>query len=392
MMGNPYSQWMTEHRRGSFPGLSGNCQGLEDDCYHDCDGLKLEAYLPTTSSSQSSYSNQSTAIPSYHMSGYSSYSDGNPVFVVPSMLSFEENADSCGDSPWMLGTIQHDRTPDYWAFDHRKSHDGLPATRELQQQGQYHVDVGRSANDLEDGRSSQCMPPGSISPKLLTLNSSSAAFSYSGSNHKGESPGCQTESESPSIGNGTVYSDHDRLEVVKEPVSLRRARCKLPDTVPRAGRGRTGAISKADKSLSSVKARREPPKVSVAKENTVKKGSTPSHKATRNNILANEMEPAAHRHTTPKRIESKAVPATIHDASSDAAIQVVHQREAKDDFLVRSKLAGMSYKDIRRQGKFTEAESTMRGRFRTLTKHKLARVRKPEWDDNDVSSLTIHSF
>ncbi|EHK96479.1 hypothetical protein M7I_7808 [Glarea lozoyensis 74030] len=39
--------------------------------------------------------------------------------------------------------------------------------------------------------------------------------------------------------------------------------------------------------------------------------------------------------------------------------------------------------DIRRKGKFTEAESTLRGRFRTLTKHKNARVRKPEWDEND---------
>jgi hypothetical protein len=65
----------------------------------------------------------------------------------------------------------------------------------------------------------------------------------------------------------------------------------------------------------------------------------------------------------------------------------MHHRDAKDDFLVRSKLAGMSYKEIRRQGKFSEAESTLRGRFRTLTKHKAARVRKPEWDDNDVSQL-----
>jgi hypothetical protein len=65
--------------------------------------------------------------------------------------------------------------------------------------------------------------------------------------------------------------------------------------------------------------------------------------------------------------------------------QAIHHREAKDDFLIRSKLAGMSYKEIRRQGKFSEAESTLRGRFRTLTKHKNARVRKPEWDENDVS-------
>jgi hypothetical protein len=60
-------------------------------------------------------------------------------------------------------------------------------------------------------------------------------------------------------------------------------------------------------------------------------------------------------------------------------------RSLKDEFLVKSKLAGMTYKEIRRRGRFTEAESTLRGRFRTLTKHKDARVRKPEWTENDVS-------
>jgi hypothetical protein len=64
----------------------------------------------------------------------------------------------------------------------------------------------------------------------------------------------------------------------------------------------------------------------------------------------------------------------------------MHFRDVEDDFLVRSRLAGMSYKEIRRQGNFPEAESTLRGRFRTLTKHKAARVRRPEWTDNDVST------
>ena len=58
----------------------------------------------------------------------------------------------------------------------------------------------------------------------------------------------------------------------------------------------------------------------------------------------------------------------------------------RDEFLVRSKLAGMSYKEIRTKGNFTEAESTLRGRFRTLTKRKEQRVRKPQWQERDVSS------
>lgn len=58
--------------------------------------------------------------------------------------------------------------------------------------------------------------------------------------------------------------------------------------------------------------------------------------------------------------------------------------DRKDTFLVQSKLAGMSYKQIKEEGQFVEAESTLRGRFRTLTKHKEHRVRKPEWHEGDV--------
>ena len=65
------------------------------------------------------------------------------------------------------------------------------------------------------------------------------------------------------------------------------------------------------------------------------------------------------------------------------------ERSLKDDFLVKSKLAGMTYKEIRRKGGFTEAESTLRGRFRTLTKNKEARVRKPEWAEIDVSASAL---
>ncbi|KAI9779756.1 MAG: hypothetical protein M1816_003425 [Peltula sp. TS41687] len=61
--------------------------------------------------------------------------------------------------------------------------------------------------------------------------------------------------------------------------------------------------------------------------------------------------------------------------------------DAKDVFLVQSKLAGMSYREIRDRGNFSEAESTLRGRFRTLTKDKENRVRKPEWQERDVHLL-----
>lgn len=56
----------------------------------------------------------------------------------------------------------------------------------------------------------------------------------------------------------------------------------------------------------------------------------------------------------------------------------------KDQFLIDSKLAGMSYKEIREKGDFSEPESTLRGRYRTLTKDKRQRVRRPEWEEEDV--------
>jgi hypothetical protein len=57
----------------------------------------------------------------------------------------------------------------------------------------------------------------------------------------------------------------------------------------------------------------------------------------------------------------------------------------KDALLVQWKLLGMSYREIKEKGRFPEAESTLRGRFRTLTKRKKYRVRKPKWQQDDVS-------
>ena len=72
-------------------------------------------------------------------------------------------------------------------------------------------------------------------------------------------------------------------------------------------------------------------------------------------------------------------------SENDSTSAAAAERQRKDDYLVRNKLAGMSYKDIKIAGEFDEAESTLRGRFRTLTKRKEQRVRKPEWKEKDVS-------
>ena len=56
----------------------------------------------------------------------------------------------------------------------------------------------------------------------------------------------------------------------------------------------------------------------------------------------------------------------------------------RDKMLLDLRRKGHSYREIKRLGRFKEAESTLRGRLRTLTKEKSERVRKPKWNRHDV--------
>ena len=64
-------------------------------------------------------------------------------------------------------------------------------------------------------------------------------------------------------------------------------------------------------------------------------------------------------------------------------------RKARDEYLVMCKDMGLTYKEIRQLGNFSEAESTMRGRYRSLTKSKDQRVRNPKWCEKDVSVVWL---
>ncbi|CAD0090831.1 unnamed protein product [Aureobasidium mustum] len=59
-------------------------------------------------------------------------------------------------------------------------------------------------------------------------------------------------------------------------------------------------------------------------------------------------------------------------------------RNDRDEYLQEARRRGLSYKEIKRRGGFTEAESTLRGRIRILSKPKEMRVRKPQWNRSDV--------
>lgn len=72
---------------------------------------------------------------------------------------------------------------------------------------------------------------------------------------------------------------------------------------------------------------------------------------------------------------------------AEQAIRYVPEisRNTRDEYLQESRRRGLSYKEIKRRGGFTEAESTLRGRIRILSKPKEMRVRKPQWNRSDVS-------
>lgn len=59
-------------------------------------------------------------------------------------------------------------------------------------------------------------------------------------------------------------------------------------------------------------------------------------------------------------------------------------RDERDKFLLDMREEGFTYKEIKKMGGFTEAESTLRGRVRVLTKDRSERVRKPVWSEKDV--------
>ncbi|KAG9621090.1 hypothetical protein KCU64_g21481, partial [Aureobasidium melanogenum] len=59
-------------------------------------------------------------------------------------------------------------------------------------------------------------------------------------------------------------------------------------------------------------------------------------------------------------------------------------RNARNEYLREARRHGLSYKEIKCRGDFTEAESTLRGRHRILFKPKEMRVRNPQWNYSDV--------
>jgi hypothetical protein len=72
-------------------------------------------------------------------------------------------------------------------------------------------------------------------------------------------------------------------------------------------------------------------------------------------------------------------------AQSHRVVDSHTQRKADDQILLDGKKDGLTYKEIRKRMYTKRAESTLRGRYRSLTKARQDRVRKPVWQKKDVS-------
>jgi hypothetical protein len=64
-------------------------------------------------------------------------------------------------------------------------------------------------------------------------------------------------------------------------------------------------------------------------------------------------------------------------------------RASRDQYLIDRRADGYNYREIKEAGGYAEAEPTLRGRWRTLTKEPEQRLRKPVWKQHDVSHIHL---
>jgi hypothetical protein len=193
-----------------------------------------------------------------------------------------------------------------------------------------------------------------VSPKALTLSSSSVSFFGSSSSECGSLDSVSTH-DGPFQSTTDIQGVQEGLkQEMSQEVTVRH---KLPTRPVR----QYVAIA---------------PSVERTRQVVVRTGSLREAKVCPSPLFPNDIY--SHIQASPSPAPSRNPPTpTPHPQT----------RSTKDAFLITSKRAGMSYRAIRQAGNFSEAESTLRGRYRTLTKQKEERVRKPEWTEGDVRLL-----
>ncbi|KAI0851069.1 hypothetical protein F5Y00DRAFT_268093 [Daldinia vernicosa] len=233
-----------------------------------------------------------------------------------------------------------------------------------------HLQANSSVVGPENPVNSWASPsyPSTISPKMLRINPSPTPASSSESVHNS-----MLASGDLDLSTSTYEHQHQHP---RSPFHSQRQSQKPRKELPsKPARSRLGPIVSSESPSSSSSKGKKPafPQLSADPEQ-----SPPHHK------IRTSQQPKQEPQDNAAVLQG----GEGSPARGGRGTRVVERvRSAKDDFLVRSKLAGKTYREIRLEGNFTEAESTLRGRFRTLTKDKEARVRKPEWQDNDIRLL-----
>ena len=382
MLGNDYAQWSLGRGRGSFAEFSKTPNVSKEFRYQSSGDMKATSFA-SNSTVPTSVSSYTTMAPvpigdSFSIdrtspsTAYSSYSSTN-TSVEPNNLMTLETLTMNPDlrkNDWWQNVPRNCVDQFHTDFDAMVVHDGLP---------RYQTPQSNPWNMGPSPCSSQLMSSYTVSPKdVLTLDVP-LAMSTSGSS-QGTVPDSSDSSTGYSSRDNTAdYSGSERMSVAEQP--NRRSRHLLP-TEPEVAQRHVSASSSND--AQSKHSRKSPPKTKSFTKSTSELDDSYSPPSSKKHSVS------ALKLLSPKKIEPKPSKMTVKNSPKPApAEEGMHHRSEKDNFLINSKLAGMSYKEIRRKGRFTEAESTLRGRFRTLTKHKTARVRKPEWDDNDVSARTF---
>ncbi|GKT47590.1 uncharacterized protein ColSpa_07771 [Colletotrichum spaethianum] len=301
------------------------------------------------------------------------------------------------NQPWQLSFGVHDTTDIQSMFSPMQFHfdvtsmDGLPM---------------QTSNNMDQGLSTSCtdFAPSDAGTSFGSFSSAGASnllssFPSADGVVIGPSPSDQFEyANSPFMSSSLVHEDLNNIKghpqsplPFSEPTPLiffpepqeqpAERHCRMGDhqeatrvVMPESHDGCNGikADPKAQHMLVSRPRKELPeqPRSSrVGSSNSSRRRSSPSRKAT----------PTTHK-TELRPKQSKPCP------TQTSPVEIA-ERSAKDEYLLKAKQEGLTYREIRVKGNFTEAESTLRGRYRTLTKSKEARVRKPEWTDKDIRLL-----
>ncbi|CAG8971479.1 hypothetical protein HYALB_00002063 [Hymenoscyphus albidus] len=387
MLATPYHRW--DYGRDGLTEFAASQSGYQGYPYNmnsnetDIKPFGLQSSVP---SNQPSYTNQgSLSIPTYD-STYPTYAPTSTPLASQPSTNYDMASSSTDEPSWMLAS----KAPLYQnPFGYPPTHHGLPhsvntSSQQPLQQQSYLWDSDADADMIKWNPHADT--PSTISPQKMHLANVSppASFSYSASGPETSS----TQTDSSSGAEDSDYPASENLKVLKEPTPIRPTRQKLPDC---SGPHRQAPILPSSDYRSTTKGRKDPiPKTKSIRHSRTKYHSNENGRTPKIEKASKHAAESRSQNSTPKKLQPNG-PTPTSDWNGtpqpSAKIQAVNPQNAKDQFLVESKLAGMSYKDIRRKGGFTEAESTLRGRFRTLTKHKLARVRKPAWTENDIALL-----